>query len=331
MCPGNVHSFLIVIAVIPALAQPSQWTEAIEQGKALQNQHRFSEAEIQFRAAVQAAERLRDFAPEYAKRQAVALYYLASVEEDLGKMDSAAEFCNRAIAILSRVAGESDPDLQSIRIELADIYLQANQLSTAEKLLRQTLSAQSQAGQTRSLTAGLAWDALGALYAHQKKLDASEDAARRAVGILDELKLPDAKAVATAHMDYAIILSRRGHHAEALAETERTAEMARSSQGIPPLLESTILANLAFLYAEDQRTEAADEASQEAIDLVARIYGPDHFSCGWLWLARGEVLRKLHRQPEAKEAERRGHKILGASNLPGIANTVPFSTLLPAR
>jgi hypothetical protein len=64
---------------------------------------------------------------------------------------------------------------------------------------------------------------------------------------------------------------------------------------------------------------------------VARIYGPDHFSSGWLWLARADVLRKLHRKPEAKEAERRGHKILGASDLKRLGDTVSFGVLLPVH
>jgi tetratricopeptide (TPR) repeat protein len=245
-------------------------------------------------------------------------------------MDEAAKLCSRAIAILSRNFGEEDADLQRVRIELANVYISSSgQFNTSQNLLRQTLAGQSQSGQTHSLEAGLAWSTLANLYMHQHKFAKAEDAIRRALTILDGRKAPP-ELLATVRGLFGLILYWRGRHAEALAQTEQAAEIARINEQVQPSVRIVTLDTLAALYAAEGRTEAAYEANEEALSLALRIYGPKHLYCGWLWLARAAILRKAHRKQEAKEAQHRGQEILASSGIERLGNSVPYTALIPS-
>jgi tetratricopeptide (TPR) repeat protein len=324
MGKGVVASLLALTSVVRVSAQPSRWAEAMKKGRELQAAYHFQEAENQFQEALAAAEKL----PNSARMQATALYDLATAAEDLGNTDKEAKLCSRAIAILSRNFGEDDPDLQRVRIELAAVYIPSGQFNTSENLLRQTLAGQSRAGQNHSLEAGLAWYTLANLYTHQHKFAKAEDAIRRALTILDERKAPP-ELLATVRGLFGLILNWRGRHAEALAQTEQAAEIARINEQVQPSVRMATLATLASLYAAEGRTEAADEANQEALSLTMRIYGPKHFYSGWLWLARAAILRKAHRKLEAKEAQHRGQEILASSGIGRLGNSVPYTALIP--
>lgn len=319
-----VTFFLALISVVGVSAQPSRWAEAMKRGRELQAAYHFEEAESRFQEALVVAEKL----PDSARMQATALYDLATAAEDLGKMDEAAKLCSRIIAILSRNFGEDDPDLQRVRIELADVYISSGQFNPSENLLRQTLAGQTQAGQAHSLEAGLAWYTLANLYTHQHKFAKAEDAITRALTILDERKAAP-ELLANARGLFGLILNWRGRHAEALAQTEQAAEIARITQKVQPSVRIVTLANLASLYAAEGRTEAAFGANQEALSLTMRIYGSKHFYSGWVWLARAAILRKAHRKPEAKEAQHRGEEILASSGIGRLGNSVPYTALIP--
>src|ERR1700736_488496 len=111
----------------------------MSQGRSLQNQGRFREAADVFQSALKEAER----PPRSAARQAAALYQLATTNADLGSLDVAARLCQRAASILTKTVGEDDPLLQTVRTELAELYINSRQLTTAEHLLKQIVAAQS--------------------------------------------------------------------------------------------------------------------------------------------------------------------------------------------
>jgi tetratricopeptide (TPR) repeat protein len=325
VCAGKV-CFLVAITMVPVRAESSEWAEAIQQGRDLEAGSRFPEAETAFQRALQLAGGL----PDSVQKQTTALYDLAIVEEDLGKPDRAAGLFNRAISLLRRVVAESDPYLQDIQIELASLYFVSGQVSIGETLLRQTMAAQFRAGESSSLEASMAWDMLGGLYIHQNQLAAAQDAVQRAVRILESQ--PSAVApMVSARIDLANVLNKRGQHRKALVQAELAEDIAKKAPQVQPLVRCEILATLASLYVENGRSEAADEASREAISLAERVYGPNHFSCGWLWRARAYLLRKLNRKAEAKVAEQRGRAILGDSSLQRLGDTVPINGLLRIR
>ena len=88
--------------------------------------------------------------------------------------------------------------------------------------------------------------------------------------------------------------------------------------------------NLASLNVSLGHPEEAESASQQAVDLVARFYGPDHVHAGWMLLGRAAVLRRLNRKEAARAPQQQGERILAAQRqFNRLSDTVPYSTLLP--
>jgi hypothetical protein len=122
---GKVCLYLSLLS-IAASAEQSSEIENILEGRALQ---------------MQGSRRRRyDLSRHFARRNVSRNSNLASVQIDLGRMDEAARLCERAISILIKTAGEADSRVQRLRTELAALYLESGQDSTAEKLLRQTVA-----------------------------------------------------------------------------------------------------------------------------------------------------------------------------------------------
>src|SRR5579871_1810868 len=132
MHSGKVCLCVLVLAHAAGAQQPAPWASAMRQGQALQKQGRFAEAETQFQSALRQAQQL----PGGEDLEAITLSDLASVELDLGQLESAVQHCERAIALLTHTAGKSDPRVQTLRAELAAFYLESGQTGTAKRLLR---------------------------------------------------------------------------------------------------------------------------------------------------------------------------------------------------
>jgi tetratricopeptide (TPR) repeat protein len=175
---------LFAMVSFAAQAQPDAWTEAMSQGRSLQNQGRFREAADLVQSALQEAER----PPRSQARQAAALYQLATVNADLGSLEKAARLAARAASMLTKTAGADDPLLQIVRSELAEFLINSRQLSTAEGLLKQIVAAQARASQTASLPGARALDDLACVYASQKKRAAAEKLERQALSFLETLQ-----------------------------------------------------------------------------------------------------------------------------------------------
>ena len=110
-------------------------------------------------------------------------------------MDEAARLCERAISILIKVAGEADSRVQRLRTELAALYLESGQDSTAEKLLRQTVASESRASQTSSPEGAYALHVLACFYARRHKLALAEKTERQALSVLEQTSNPGSLSI----------------------------------------------------------------------------------------------------------------------------------------
>ena len=298
----------------------------MRQGQFLQDQGQFREAESKFQSALKLTER----SANSPTQQAAALSHLATVNADLGRMDNAAGFFDRAASILLKARGETDPALQTVRLELAGLYMRFGQLSRAAGLLNRVVEAQSKGPQISSFQMAQAWDALACLDSLKKKFPAAEKAARRAILVLEDVKGPGEMQLAVVSMHLANILDSEGRTAEALAHAERAAEILERTAGMHPVIEGEALMSLALLSASSGQTDRAETMSRQAVALMERVYGPDHAYTGWTLLLRTEVLRRLKRKPEAKVAEKRARQILaGSGEVARLGGTVPVGALFP--
>ena len=326
MCLRNLCLFAMVS--FAAQAQQDAWTEAMSQGRSLQNQGRFREAVELFQSALQEAERL----PRSPARQAAALYQLATVNADLGSLEKAARLSARAASILTKTVGADDPLLQIVRTELAELLINSRQLSTAEGLLKQIIAAQARASQTASLPGARALDDLACVYAAQKKRAAAEKLERQALSFLETLQGSGELSLAIVSLHLAMVLDSTKRPAEALPYAERAAGVLKRLPESHPYLEAEAAMSLASLYVVVGRRNEAEPQARKAVDLVERVYGPDHPYTAWMWIGRAAVLRRLDRKSEAAAAQKQGQRILTErGQRDRLGDTVPFNALVPFR
>ncbi len=313
-----VSSLIICAAALRCESRPPQAPEqtsgtagdpqeTLRLGIALKTQGRFREAEGQFQTTLRLGKNLNSPA-----LQATALYYLATVNEDLGRVSDALRFCGRAESVLQKAFGPDDARLLKVRMEIATLYLAYGQLDAGEKVLRRVAAAQASAPAVPDLQRAETQDALATLYTHKKKFAVAEEHARRAIPILEGLKGAELQLASTS-VHLASILDSRGHPIEALPYAKRSLEILSRVPNAEPVARAEAQMNLALLYAAIGRKAEADQSSQEAVALVQRVYGPDHPYSGWMLMACARVLRRLHRKEEAHSADRQGRLIVTAS------------------
>jgi eukaryotic-like serine/threonine-protein kinase len=325
-----VHTGIVCLSVsLLALAaraeQPAEWTDNIRQGRTLQSEGRFEEAERRFQAALHLAERL----PGEADLEAITLSDLASVKMDLGQLQEAARLCERAISVLARSAGKSDARVQAMRSELAALYLEAGQAGTAEKLLRNVVVAQPGGTPAASTEAAFALDVMACLYARKKKPAAAEAAERRSLAVLEALPHPDNASLAVGNVHLSIFLNSRNRAAEALPYAERGLTLLQAIPKHQEILEAGALMSLASIHAGLGRPDEAEQESQHALETTERFYGPHHVQTAWVLLAHAAVLRRLDRKDAARQFQKRGEGILKEKANSRLGQTVPLEALLP--
>lgn len=322
-----LSSLVIFAAALRCESRPPQASEAhspqeiLQLGIALKNQGRFRDAEGQFQFAL----RLAQVKPDSAALQATALYFLATVNEDLGRVDNALRFCGRAESVLQKAFGPDDARLLKVRMKIATLYLAYGQLDASEKVLQRVVAAQSGASVGAGREVAETLDALATLYTHKKKFAIAEQYARRAIPILEGLKGAELQ-LATTNVHLASILDSRGRPLEALVYAERSVEILNRAPDAEPVARAEAQMNLALLYAAIGRRTEADQSSQEAMSLVQRVYGRDHPYSGWMLMARARLLRRLRRKGEARLADQEGRLIVKASGqMEQAGGTVQFS------
>lgn len=324
MHSGSVCLCVLMLAQIASAQQPAAWAAAMRQGQALQNDGRFAEAELRFQSALRQAAQL----PGREDLQAIALSDLASVDLDLGHLDKAVSNCQRAIALLVRTVGASDPRVQTLRAELAAFYLESGQAGTAEGLLRGIVSSPATAP---SADRAFVVDVLACLYARENKLARAEEAERQSLSVLEALPRPDNRSLAVGYVHLAIFLNSAKRPADALPYAEHGLTLLQTLPAPQPVMQASAEASLASIHAALGRHEEAEGESARALQVTESFYGPDHPQTAWMLLARAAMLRRLDRKAAAKELQSRADRILQANRTARLDETVPLEALLPAR
>ena len=325
MLSGRVCLCVSVWSLAASAEAPAGWIENVKQGQALQSQGRFVEAENRFAAAVREAERL----PGRTDMQAAALSNLASVEIDLARMEEAAQLCRRAISLLLKSAGEGDAKVQTLRIELAGLYLESGQLGTAEKLLHRVIAVQAGQSKTASPEAVFALDMLACLYAHQRKFVKAVAAEQQALAVVEAAPPTDLTLVAGVNLHLSIFLNSHKRASEALPYAERAMATLQALPRRETVMEASAAMSLASIHVSLGRSSEALVESEQAMTAIEGFYGSSHPQTAWMLLGRAAILRRLEGKDEARPIQKRGESMLKASGKSGLGETVPVEALLP--
>jgi tetratricopeptide (TPR) repeat protein len=320
---GKFYVFFSVLVAVHA--QPAaSWTEYLREGDSLNSLGRMLEARGHYERALHEA----SLVPGHEELQAIILSKLAGVEIDLGRLENAAPLCQRAISILVEVSGEADLRVQTLRIELAGLYLQSGQNTTAEKLLRSIFKLQAGQHQIAGPEVAFALDVLACLHASKRKWRSAEAAERRALSLLEGVPAPHEAAIAIASLHLSIVLNWQKRPAEALPYAVHAKELLRGLSMPQPAMEASASASLASIYVGTRRWPDAQIESERAIQTVLSLYGPDHPKTAWILLAHAATLRRMGRKQEARVFQRRGERILRENDKDYLGETVPIEALL---
>jgi tetratricopeptide (TPR) repeat protein len=321
MPAGKVCALILIGCLAASADSLDHIAEAVRSGQSLQSQGRLGEAEQFFKAL--AREVLEEKVP--AVVQAHVLTDLASVEIDLTRMDEAERLYRQALKIAER--GADSDAIVTISIQLAELYLEAEQIETAEKLLLQLMKKPEI--QRASAEKAFALDVLACVYANRKKVPEAITAEREALSILATLNNPNPATIAIATMHLSSFLNLAGKVAEALPYAQRAVDMFIALPLQQPAVHAEAEINLASIYARLGRAREAEAAADAGEKRGEHFYGPDHERTALILLGQAAVLRTIGKTEAAGTVQARANALLARSSKPNLDATVPVNALLP--
>ena len=324
---GKVCLFILLAALGSWAASPSETEDVLRQGRLLQSQGKLVEARQRFEDALGKATGV----PEQADLQVSALSNLANVEIDLGRPESAARLFNQAIRVLQSGRDDQTPNIENLRVQLAELYLEAGETMTAETLVKQVMGSQAARGAADTADAALAGDVLACVYARQKKLREAETGERKALAILDALGRQGHAEYAVAMLHLGSVLSMRNRPADALPYLERALAAMRRLPLHNPDMEGAAEIALAHAYSSTGRAEEALNSAEDARRTIQNYFGPSHPRTAGALLEEAAALKKVGQKTAARRAQLEGERIISENKGTRVASTVPVEALVEQK
>jgi tetratricopeptide (TPR) repeat protein len=321
------RNFCLMTSMICAglYAEPqTEVADAIAQGRLLQSQGHLVEAEQRFKEAVDASERLS----MNPCATVAALSRLASAELDLSRLDTAVGLYNRAIIVLRKKPNTCDSSIETLRLQMADVFMEAGQIAKARGLI----GPKDVRGQMRlDSNTALRLDVLAVLYAFQGKLAAAEKSERQSLAILAALGTVEDSAFAIGFLHLSSVLNLRKEPLQALPYAMRSLAIVQALPLAQPAMEALANATLASIYSRLGRNEEARCKAAEAYIEIRNHYGPNHPRTAMILFAQAAVLRTIGLKQAAQDAQHEAERIRAEGRSYGIDVIVPLESLLPRR
>jgi tetratricopeptide (TPR) repeat protein len=229
----------------------------------------------------------------------------ASALIGLGDAESADRQSRPALAHL-REALEISKEIKAPKSEalalrdLANMYLNMADIASAQPLLRRALAI-LEAVPSMSVQYAGALDSLGILYADENKQALAEDAFTRALQVYEGA--PESPRSAVALESMAGIRVRQKRFAEAADFANRAYTVLKSATGENSAPAAAALGTLASVEQEAGDLEQSEHDYSGAIRILRDHGALRSKSASGILSGYARVLRKLHRQPEAKALE----------------------------
>lgn len=229
---------------------------------------------------------------------------LGSVYRDRGD-NARAETCyRRSIAQWDRVPG-LDPAMARPLNDLAALYLETRQASKAARLVREPLALRLQSLDAVSVDLGRLFGNLGLILMKQHRY--SEAAAQYGKGLAILRKCSPAAGMETATLlnNMAVLLVETDRAAEALPDVREALSLWEAALGSEHPLVAKGLFNLAGLYCKMSRWKDAVPPLEQALRIAGKAVAPEDPLHHDILLCYSGVLRRLHRDSEARALDRR--------------------------
>ncbi len=264
----------------------------------------------EFRAAVplamQAVEEARR-SVDGDERLADSLNGLGFLLCQTGEYLRAEKALREALALSSRLPGSQHRT--AMTLDRLSILYQATQGHTAEleALRRKALAMAVDSFGPKAPEVGMLLSRLAGVLTERGKLDEAAAILEGALQLADERSVPALRAdmylivgaVAYRKRQYAAALDAYGHAGRLYARVAGPDCAGR----VPELV------GIAAVYSKTKREGEADRALAEAERIASRVWGSEHQILARILVSRSEVLKKLGKREEAKQAGERAREI----------------------
>lgn len=230
-----------------------------------------------------------------------------------------------AVGLAEKIRGANHPDVATALYNLADFYTRLNKPSEAEVVLRRALSIDEAAGNERHVARDL--NKLGYLLQAAHRFKEAKAFYARAFTIDVRLFGPTHRNVARDLNNMALLLNNEGKPAEAESFQTRAVEILRGDPEAGPEPNNDLtaaMANLADIYRQTQRAEAAELLYREILEAQERSLGVDHPRVGVFSNNLAEVLRTTGKHAESEQLYRRAISIETARTGPAHPNVATY-------
>ncbi|HEX4959652.1 MAG TPA: tetratricopeptide repeat protein [Thermoanaerobaculia bacterium] len=194
----------------------------------------------------------------------------------LGLYDSAAPLLERSLALRRQRFGEDHLEVADSLDNLAELYLQRDEIAKAEKTARRALAIRRKLRGEEDPAIAESLNQLGLVLLAKADFAGAEPLFRDALrihrkyfGRADKENVPILTNLAVLEKDKGDFAAAEGLYREAIA-------LARSQYGMAHPWTSVLLSNLAVLLTRRGDLTAAEATYREALEVSHRAYGPEH-------------------------------------------------------
>jgi tetratricopeptide (TPR) repeat protein len=293
------------LVVLPAIANELPWRETLGRAEELRQEHRFPEAEKILTAALAEAQRVNPADPAIG----VALNNLGFAYHAEGKYLEAEQTYRRSLLALERALGPDHPYLaRTVLLNLSELYLETGRDDKAERLLERALAILRRGAPDPEALVSVE-DGLAAVYVHRGRLESARPLLDDALALCMKSLGPQHPRTAAALNNLAAWAFMTGRREEAAGYSRRALAILEPQAAQQPAELARVLTNLALFASSAGSPAEAEAYLARAIAVAEPALGEGHPLLGPILRTYADALRRMHKNREAKAAERRAERI----------------------
>jgi tetratricopeptide (TPR) repeat protein len=270
----------------------------------LSGQARWKEAELQSKAALEAAESLKNDA-----LISCACNNYALVLKDTNRLSEAEPLMRRALDIDEVNYGKNDPNVAIYLNNLAQLLHVTNRISEAEPLMRRALAMQEENYGEDDPRVAICLSNLAELLKDTNRLNEAESLMRRAMAIQEANYGKDDPTVALCLNNLAQLLCDTNRLREAEPLMRRALTIDEISYGVNHPDVAIDLNNLALLLLNTNRLNEAEPLMRRALTIEEKSFGDNHPKVATSLNNLAQLLLETNRLSEAENLMRRAMTI----------------------
>jgi len=302
--------------------RPGDWSDWVSEGTALNSAGNYSAAARALRQALALAEGAN--APE---RRVIKIYEaLASADANAGQYAESEHEYERALVLTEKAQGRQSLDYALLVASMAVLPTQTENRHAVVALLHEAITVNGRSGSARELA--IVRICLAQILVDERRYVEAESVLLVAQTDFTNLKATNPKLVAELLHDFGVLRFRQARYDEAVSlYTESIRLLAHAMGDKHPSL-VVPFNNLALSYLKLGRLNDAELTLKHAIAVCSKTLGDDHPTLGTLLEGYAVVLRKLHRNGEAKAVAAKSREIDRASRTRnGVGATISVTGL----